>query len=326
MKSISSILLLLFAGISIYAHEVRPAYFSISQQDSITYQIVWNVPAIGTGIPKIFPVIPKNWEIISEQSNLYPGNLRRTYLVRVTDGIEGKTLHFNGLNKTLIEVLISIKKSNGIQYSARIQPSNPSYLIPVTPDRFSIIKTYLILGIEHILLGIDHLLFVLALLMLTKGFKIILKTITAFTIAHSITLSLAALGFVGLPGAPVEAVIALSIVFLAVELVHNLNGHKGLTARFPWIVAFIFGLLHGFGFASALVQLGLPQIDIPWALLFFNVGVEIGQIAFVTVVIGIIWMLTQIKHSWPLWIKKIPPYAIGCIASFWMIERLLGFF
>jgi len=325
MKSISTFFVLFFVSFSLYAHEVRPAYFSITHQSEDTYQIVWKVPALGTGIPKIFPVLPNNWEIIDEQSNLLPGNLRRTYLVRIKNGIEGNVLQFDGLNKTLIEVLVSIKKSDGVQYSSRIKPSNPSYLIPVTPDRWSVIKTYLSLGFEHILLGIDHLLFVLALLLLTKGFRRVVKTITAFTIAHSITLSFAALGFVGLPGAPVEAVIALSIVFLAVELVHYLDGRKGLTVRYPWVVAFTFGLLHGFGFAGALVDLGLPQTDIPWALLFFNVGVELGQLAFVLVAIGVIWLLGKIKINWPNWVEKVPPYAIGCLASFWMIERIWAF-
>ena len=326
MKSISLLVLFLIVGLSAKAHEVRPAYFSVTQQSDSTYQIVWKIPALGTAIPKIYPILPKGWEVLEEQSNLLPDNLRRTYLVKVSNGIEGKTLRFDGLNKTLMEVLISIRKSDGIQYSTRIKPSNPSYLIPVTPDRFSVIKTYLLLGFEHILLGIDHLLFVLALLLLTKGFKMILKTITAFTIAHSITLSLAALGFVGLPGAPVEAVIALSIVFLAVELVHYLNGRKGLTSQFPWVVAFIFGLLHGFGFAGALVDLGLPQTDIPWALLFFNVGVELGQVAFVVVALGIMLLISKTKIKWPKWAEKVPPYAIGSLASFWMIERLWGFF
>ena len=326
MKGISTFFILFFASLSLYAHEVRPAYFSITQQSEDTYQIVWKVPAMGTGIPKIYPVLPNNWEIIDEQSNLLPGNLRRTYLVKIKNGLEGNTLQFDGLNKTLIEVLVSIKKSDGIQYSSRIKPSNPSYLIPVTPDRYSVIKTYLLLGFEHILLGIDHLLFVLALLLITKGFGRIVKTITAFTIAHSITLSFAALGFVGLPSAPVEAVIALSIVFLAVELVHYLNGRKGLTVRYPWVVAFTFGLLHGFGFAGALVDLGLPQIDIPWALLFFNVGVELGQLAFVIAAIGVIWLLGKIKFNWPNWVEKVPPYAIGSLASFWMIERVSVFF
>ena len=326
MRSFNIIFMLLLTFLSVSAHEVRPAYFSVTQVNDSTFQVVWKIPALGTAIPKIYPVLPSNWEIIEEQSNLLPGNLRRTYLMKIKNGVEGNKLHFDGLNKTLIEVLVSIKKSDGVQYSSRIKPANPTYLIPVTPDRFSVIKTYLQLGIEHILLGIDHLLFVLALLLITKGFKRLVKTITAFTIAHSITLSLAALGFVGLPGAPVEAVIALSIVFLAVELIHYYNGREGLTVRYPWVVAFIFGLLHGFGFASALVDLGLPQVDIPWALLFFNVGVELGQLAFVIVSIGVIWLLTKIKFNWPMWLKKVPPYAIGSMASFWMIERIWGFF
>lgn len=325
MKNFSALYIFLLVSVTVFSHEVRPAYFSVTQQNDTIYQVVWKIPALGTAIPKIYPVLPANWEIIEEQSNLLPGNLRRTYLVKIKNGIEGNKLHFDGLNKTLIEVLVSIKKSDGIQYSTRIKPSNPYYLIPVLPDRFSVIKTYLQLGIEHILLGIDHLLFVLALLLLTRGFRMVIKTITAFTIAHSITLSLAALGFVGLPAAPVEAVIALSIVFLAVELIHYINGRKGLTVRFPWIVAFTFGLLHGFGFARALVNLGLPQIDIPWALLFFNIGVELGQLMFVITVIGIIWVLSKTKINWPLWLKKVPPYAIGSLASFWMIERIVAF-
>ena len=326
MKSISLLILLTLSGLSLYAHEVRPAYFSVTQKNDNPFLIVWKVPAIGEAIPKIFPVIPKNWKISEERSNLLPGNLRRTYIAEIPDGIEGNVIHFQGLNKTLIEVLISIKKNDGIQYSTRVKPSKPSYLIPVAPDRFSVIKTYLILGIEHILLGIDHLLFVLALLLIAKGFRLLVKAITAFTIAHSITLSLAALGFIGLPSAPVEAVIALSIVFLAIELIYFYDGKKGLTVRYPWVVAFTFGLLHGFGFAGALVEMGLPQIDIPWALLFFNVGVEIGQLVFVFAVLLIFWSLREIKINWPVWMNKMPPYVIGSLASFWLIERIYGFF
>jgi len=325
MKSISLLFIFVLTTFAVSAHEVRPAYFSVTQLTDSTYQVVWKIPAMGNAIPKIYPVLPENWIITDEQANLLPGNLRRTYTIRVDKNIEGNELYFEGQEKTLIDILVSIKKSDGIQYSAMLKPSNPHYKIPLKPDRFSTIKTYLSLGFEHILLGIDHLLFVLALLLLTKGFGRIVKTITAFTIAHSITLSFATLGFVGLPSAPVEAVIALSIVFLAVELVHYLNGRKGLTVRYPWIVAFTFGLLHGFGFAGALVDLGLPQTDIPWALLFFNVGVELGQLAFVLVAIGVIWLLGKIKINWPNWVEKIPPYAIGSLASFWLIERIWAF-
>lgn len=326
MKDIS--LLFIFALISFMAsaHEVRPAYFSVTQQSDSTYQVVWKIPAMGNAIPKIYPVLPETWVTINEQSNLLPGNLRRTYTIRVDKNIEGDELYFEGQEKTLIDILVSIKKSDGIQYSSMIKPSNPHYKIPLKPDRFSIIKTYLLLGIDHILSGIDHLLFVLALLLLTKGFGRLVKTITAFTVAHSITLSFATLGFIGLPAAPVEAVIALSIVFLAVEIIHYYNGRRGLTVRYPWIVAFTFGLLHGFGFAGALVEIGLPPVEIPWALLFFNVGVELGQLAFVIVAIGVIWLIGKIKIRWPRWVKNVPPYAIGSMASFWLIERVAGFF
>jgi hydrogenase/urease accessory protein HupE len=180
------------------------------------------------------------------------------------------------------------------------------------------------LGIEHILLGIDHLLFVLALIMITKGKWRILKTITAFTLAHSITLSLAALGIVNFPGPPVEAVIALSIVFLASEIIRNFNGQQTLTSKKPWIVAFTFGLLHGFGFAGALADIGLPQTEIPLALAFFNIGVELGQIIFVIAMLLVIYLL-QLKKEWPTYLKKIPPYAIGSLAAYWMIERVAGF-
>jgi hydrogenase/urease accessory protein HupE len=325
MKSISVLILFLIISLSLSAHEVRPAYFSITQTTDSTYQVVWKLPAMGDAIPKIYPVLPDNWQIIEEQSNLLPGNLRRTYTVKVSKGIEGDKLYFEGLEKTLIDVLVFIKKIDGVQYSSMIKPANPIYVIPTTPDQWSVIKTYVLFGIEHILFGIDHLLFVFALLLITKGFGRLVKTITAFTIAHSITLSLATLGVVGLPTAPVEAVIALSIVFLAVELIHYYNGREGLTVRYPWIVAFTFGLLHGFGFARALLEVGLHQSDIPAALFFFNVGVEFGQLAFVLVVLGLLWTFGKIKIDWPGWLKWVPPYAIGSIAAYWLIERLLLF-
>jgi hydrogenase/urease accessory protein HupE len=178
--------------------------------------------------------------------------------------------------------------------------------------------------VEHIWFGIDHLLFVLALIIITVGFKKIVKTITAFTLAHSITLSMAVLGVANLPGPPVEAVIALSIVFLALEIIRKVQGQETLTSQKPWIVAFSFGLLHGFGFAGALADIGLPQTEIPLALAFFNIGVELGQIVFVLAILGLLRLLS-IKKNWPLIWKKVPAYAIGTVAAFWTIERLVGF-
>ena len=178
---------------------------------------------------------------------------------------------------------------------------------------------YFMLGVEHILFGIDHLLFVLALVLIVRGVGLLVKTITAFTVAHSITLALATLGVVHVPSAPVEAVIALSIVFVASEILRSRRGERGLTERAPWLVAGTFGLLHGFGFAGALSEVGLPANDIPLALLFFNLGVEAGQLAFVVVALGVIALLRRIRL--PEWAPILPPYAIGSVAMFWVIER-----
>jgi hydrogenase/urease accessory protein HupE len=184
---------------------------------------------------------------------------------------------------------------------------------------------YLTLGVEHILTGIDHLLFVLALLLLTRGTWRLVKTVTAFTVAHSITLGLATLGIVHVPSKPVEAIIALSIVFVAAEIVQARRGHQGLAARVPWIVAFTFGLLHGFGFAGALSETGLPAGHIPVALLFFNLGVEAGQLLFVAAMLAVMACARHIQMVWPRWAGLVPPYAIGGLASFWVIQRVAAF-
>jgi HupE / UreJ protein len=180
---------------------------------------------------------------------------------------------------------------------------------------------YVGLGIEHILLGIDHLLFVLGLLLIVHGPWMLVKTITAFTLAHSVTLALATLGFVQMPAPPVEAAIALSIMFLAAEIIRARQGRPGLTASKPWVVAFAFGLLHGLGFAGALTELGLAPAEIPVALLFFNVGVEVGQLMFVGACLALAWALRQLRVSWPRWAAPLPAYAIGTVAAFWFIER-----
>ena len=183
-------------------------------------------------------------------------------------------------------------------------------------------KRYTVLGIDHILAGLDHLLFILGLLLIVKGVWQLVKTITAFTLAHSITLGLATLGFVNVPSKPVEAIIALSIVFLAMEIIYGWQGRIGLAHRIPWLVAFGFGLLHGFGFAGALSEIGLPPPEIPIALLFFNVGVEIGQLFFVAVILLTLWMVRSTGIVWPVWIRYIPVYSIGTIGCYWLIVRM----
>ena len=179
-----------------------------------------------------------------------------------------------------------VERHDGTSQMERLLPQSPQFMVKPSTGTAEVAWSYLVLGVEHILAGIDHLLFVLALLLIVRGGKRILLTITAFTVAHSITLVAATLGWVRVPGPPVEAIIALSIVFVAAEIVHGLRGKPGLTARAPWVVAFTFGLLHGFGFAGALAEVGLPEKAIPVALLMFNVGVEIGQLLFVAVAIA----------------------------------------
>ena len=181
-------------------------------------------------------------------------------------------------------------------------------------------RRYLALGVEHILLGIDHLLFVLGLLLVVRGPWLLVTTVTAFTLAHSLTLALATLGLVAVPSRPVEAAIALSIVVLAAEILRARQGRIGLTHRLPWLIAFVFGLLHGLGFAGALAEIGLPAGEIPLALLFFNLGVEIGQLMFIAAVLGLRWAMRRLAIAWPVWAEPLPAYAIGTIASFWFIE------
>ena len=181
------------------------------------------------------------------------------------------------------------------------------------------------LGIEHILLGIDHLLFVLGLLLLVQGVGPLIKTITSFTVAHSITLGAATFDLISLPSAPVEAVIALSILFLAREYISVKEGKDSLTAQYPWIVAFTFGLLHGFGFAGALSEIGFPQKEVPLALFTFNIGVELGQLLFIGVVYLCLFFWKKLNWSLPNGSWRIVPYAIGTVASFWLVERVLAF-
>ena len=205
-------------------------------------------------------------------------------------------------------------------------PAEPQFVVKGSTSAAAVAWSYLVLGVEHILGGIDHLLFVLALLLIVRGGKRIFVTITAFTLAHSITLVAATLGWVHVPGPPVEAMIALSIVFVAAEIVRGLRGKPGLTARAPWVVAFSFGLLHGFGFAGALAEVGLPQKAIPIALLTFNVGVELGQLIFVAAVLLVALVAgSACRCRGARGCRTLVPYAIGAVAMFWVVERVAAF-
>jgi hydrogenase/urease accessory protein HupE len=251
-----------------------------------------------------------------------PGAELKRWTIRTgAGGLEGWEVRVHGLEATMVDVLVRIALADGRVVSRLLRPDAPSFRFG-GKDAPPPVLGYLTLGVEHILLGIDHLLFVLALVLIVRGAGLLVKTITAFTLAHSLTLGLAALGLVRMPPAPVEAVVALSIVFVASEIVRSRRGQRGLTERAPWIVAFTFGLLHGFAFAGALSAVGLPPQEIPLALLFFNVGVEVGQLAFVGVVLGGIALLRRLRWAPPRWVELVPPYAIGTVAMYWVLQRV----
>ncbi len=311
-----------------FSHESRPAYLELREITPGTYAVLWKVPARGDNMRlSIHLGLPEGARYLVEPAGSFADNayFERSRVTR-PGGLEGTTLRIDGLESTRTDALIRITNLKGVTQTTRATPDAPSFTVEATPSNWSVIRTYLILGFEHILLGIDHLLFVLALVLLVKGWKQLLTTITAFTIAHSITLAAATLGFVHVPGPPVEACIALSIAFVAAEVLQSRAGRPGLTQRAPWVVAFIFGLLHGLGFASALSQVGLPQQAIPLALLFFNVGVELGQLAFIAVVLSLRSVARRLPIPAPVWGWRVMPYAIGTVAMFWVIQRTSAFF
>jgi hydrogenase/urease accessory protein HupE len=313
------------------SHEVRPGYLELRETDVETYDVLWKVPAKGVGLRLGIYVRFPDGTIESRDRPEHMGGtfVGDAYIERWSvshpDGLTGQTIHIDGLRSTLTDVLVRVERLDGTTLVSRIEPAEPSLVLIESPGKLSIAATYFSLGVEHILLGIDHLLFVLALLMLVKGGRRLIGTITAFTVAHSITLAAATLGWAEIPSGPVEAVIALSIVFVASEIIHGLRGREGITARAPWIVALVFGLLHGFGFAGALREVGLPSHAIPIALLFFNVGVEAGQLAFVATVLVLVFALRRFETLLPARPLAYPAYGIGAVAAYWTLERVAAF-
>jgi hydrogenase/urease accessory protein HupE len=305
------------------AHELRPSYLQITEVDANTYDVLWKVPARGDNQRlALDPRFEGNVHLVGEPVDAFLDNAHvRRWRIAVPDGIAGTGVSIDGLDQTFTDALVRVAYTDGTEFVTRLQPDDPTTLITAAPGSGAVAWTYFVLGVEHILLGIDHLLFVLALLIIIDGRRKLIGTITAFTIAHSITLALASLGYVSLPGPPVEAVIALSIVLVAVEILRQQRGENPATARWPWLVAFSFGLLHGFGFAGALGEIGLPQKSVPLALLTFNLGVEAGQLLFVATVLLLISASKRLPLRLPEWTRAVPPYAIGSLAMFWVIER-----
>jgi hypothetical protein len=318
---------LLGSGASL-AHEVRPALLDVSEASDGTLAVVWKVPTRGDRALALAPVFPADWLPLGPPSERsVPGAwIQHSTWRSQVRSLAGQSFEIEGLPALQTDVLLRIDLADGTTHSAILRPSSPTFVVPEVASRREVAGSYWWMGVLHILEGVDHLLFLLALLLIVSGLGKLLQTVTAFTLAHSLTLALATLGFVHVPPAPTEAVISLSILFLAAEILRKQRGEVGLTERRPWLVALAFGLFHGLGFAGALSEVGVPPHEVPLALLMFNLGVETGQVAFVLAVVGLLAALrsSALPERHGAW--QLAPYGIGAIAGFWTIERLVRAF
>ncbi|HEX8801295.1 MAG TPA: HupE/UreJ family protein [Terriglobales bacterium] len=309
------------------AHEARPAYLEIKETAQGHYTLLWRTPVLaGMRLP-IALKLPDDVKNLREPSveELADSLVERHWIDAGQNGLEGKSIEFPGLQATITDVIVRVELLDGRSWTAIVRPSQPRLEITPAPGRLAVARAYVRLGIEHILTGVDHLLFVSGLLLLVSGVRRLLFTVSAFTLSHTITLTLATLGFVHVPPAPVEAVIALSILFVAYEVLRKNAYPEGLAQRKPWLVAFSFGLLHGLGFAGGLSAAGLPVGHIPLALGFFSAGVEVGHFSFVACALALIISLHRWTTKLPTWSSRIPPYAIGGISAYWLIARIAAF-
>jgi hydrogenase/urease accessory protein HupE len=307
------------------AHEARPAYLEITETAPGRYNVLWRIPVLsGTRLPVVLRFPDEVRDVIEPGVHELPDSLvERRVIAAGGDGLAGKRVEFMGLQATITDVLVRVRLRDGRHTAVLVQASRP--WIEVAAPRGPLVAAagYLTAGIHHILLGVDHLLFVLGLLLLVKDRWMLVKTVSAFTVAHSITLAIATLGYAQVPALPLNAAIALSILFLGAEVVRSWRGRTSLTIRQPWVVAFAFGLLHGFGFASGLTTMGLPRAEIPLALLTFNVGVEVGQLAFVLLVLLLERAFHVLEVRWPPWVEALPAYTVGSLGAYWTIQRVV---
>ena len=312
----------------VFAHEVRPAYLQLHQTSAETYDVFWKVPGRGDNLRlSLYVEMPAKCSDASQRRGVFGDNtFIEEWIVKCAGGLTGGTIQIAGLKATMTDVLVRLERLDGTTQVTRLTPTASSFTVEAAPMSTQVAATDLHLGIEHILTGWDHLLYILAMLLLVRGWRRVVLTMSAFTATHSLTLTAAALGWVHVPQRPVEACIALSILFVASEIVRAHKGQSGLTERWPWAISFTFGLLHGFGFAGALSEVGLPQKAIPVALLFFNAGVEIGQLIFIASICAIAILARNGARKMtlprPSWAWRVPPYAIGAVAAFWFIQRL----
>jgi len=310
------------------AHEIRPAYLEINETAPGQFSLLWRTPVLAGRRLPIALKLPEDVRNGKEPvvQELTDSLVERRWIEAGAKGLAGQRIEIPGLQLTITDVLVRQRFLDGRDITLLVRPAQPWFEVAASPAWSAIAGNYILHGIQHILFGVDHLLFVLGLLLIVKDRWMLLKTITAFTIAHSITLAIATLGYASAPVLPLNAAIALSILFLGPEIVRSWRGETSFTLRHPWVVAFAFGLIHGFGFASALINAGLPRKDLPLALLSFNVGVELGQVAFVMLILLLERSFRQLQIRWPRWVEAAPGYAVGSLGAFWTIQRTVMMF
>lgn len=303
-------------------HEVRPAYLALEEVAPDEFDVLFKTPMRGDMRLDLSVAFSGKVEALTPVVSRATGDaMVQSWRLRTNEPLTGQSVLIDGLQTTMTDALLRVSFADGSTFVERLTPASPQATIPASQSGWQVAVTYVGQGIEHILFGLDHLLFVAALLLIIGDWRVLIKTITAFTIAHSITLTLATLGHVSLPSGPVEALIALSILLIAAEAVRMRQGKTSLAVTWPWVVAFAFGLLHGFGFAGALQELGLPRGDIPLALFSFNAGVEVGQLIFVAALLLVVAAVRRVVAI-PKEMLVAPAYAIGIVAAFWVIERV----
>jgi len=307
-----------------HAHESRPAYLEIKETAPGQFSVLWRTPVLaGMRLPLVLKM-PDGVRNVKEPvtQELADSLLERRWIDAGPDGLAGKRVELVGLQFTITDALVRVELLDGRTFQTIARPSQPWVEIAASQSGWQVMGTYIVEGVRHILFGADHLLFVLGLLLIVKNGWMLVKTITAFTIAHSITLAIATLGYADAPMLPLNVAIALSILFLGPEIVRSWRGETSFTIRHPWVVAFAFGLLHGFGFATALTDAGLPRADLPLALLSFNVGVEIGQLGFVALILALTRSFQVLEIYWPRWVQVLPGYTVGALGAFWTLQRV----
>lgn len=321
-RGLQFLLSLVLCSVGARADDMRPGYLEVRETAPLNYAVNWKAPI---KVGKVVPTFPADCKAINDpQRSFEAAALLTRWSIACSQSLSGREVRLAGLESAPGDALLRYQSLSGEVQAARLTPTQRTAIIATKPARSQVARTYFVTGVEHILMGYDHLLFVLCLVLLLNGAWRVIATVTAFTVAHSLTLIATTLELISVPRAPVEAVIALSIVFLAVEIVKREPEKPRLSERIPWVIAFLFGLLHGFGFAGALAEIGLPHGEVPTALLTFNLGVEAGQLVIVAVAMAVLAVLRRINADWVRPAQAVMSYAIGSVAAMWLIERIAG--